>query len=63
MTSLYGRYLQWMYRGGRPSRFVQFQNQLSAIAFGAGILPDRAAALEIRGRRSGRTIAFPIVNA
>jgi deazaflavin-dependent oxidoreductase (nitroreductase family) len=57
----YDDYLRWLYRGGRPSRFARWQNRVSAIAFGAGIWPQRAATLEVRGRRSGRVIAFPVV--
>jgi deazaflavin-dependent oxidoreductase (nitroreductase family) len=39
------------------------QNRASAIAFGAGIWPKRVAALEVRGRKSGRLISFPVVIA
>ncbi len=60
---IYDNYLRWLYRGGRPNLFARLQNRASAIAFAAGILPKRAAALEIRGRRSGRVIAFPVVIA
>src|SRR5215470_6892464 len=60
---LYDRYLRWLYRGGRPSRFARLQNRLSAMLFAAGILPKRAATLEIRGRRSGRAIPFPVAIA
>ncbi|HUY49842.1 MAG TPA: nitroreductase/quinone reductase family protein [Streptosporangiaceae bacterium] len=59
----YDSYLRWLYEGGRPNRFARLQNRGSAIAFAAGILPERAAALEIRGRRSGRVISFPVVIA
>jgi hypothetical protein len=59
----YDSYLRWLYRGGRPNRFARLQNQGTAIAFAAGIAAKRAAALEIRGRRSGRVISFPVVIA
>ena len=59
----YDNYLRWLYRGGRPNRFARLQNRVSAIAFAAGIVPKRAAALEIRGRRSGRAISFPVAIA
>jgi hypothetical protein len=36
---------------------------MSAIAFAAGVWPKRAATLEVRGRRSGRVISFPVVIA
>jgi deazaflavin-dependent oxidoreductase (nitroreductase family) len=42
---------------------ARLQNRASAIAFAAGIWPTRVAALEVRGRRSGRTISFPVVIA
>jgi len=59
----YDAYLRWLYRGGRPNLFARLQNRASAIAFGAGIWPKRAATLEVRGRRSGRVISFPVVIA
>jgi hypothetical protein len=36
---------------------------LGAIAFAAGIGPNPAATLEVRGHKSGRTISFPVVVA
>jgi deazaflavin-dependent oxidoreductase (nitroreductase family) len=59
----HGDYLRWLYRGGRPNRFARLQNRASAIAFAAGIWPSRLAMLEVPGRRSGRTISFPVVIA
>lgn len=59
----YDDYLRWLYRGGRPNSFVRLQNRASAMAFAAGIWPKRVAALEVRGRRSGRGISFPVVIA
>jgi deazaflavin-dependent oxidoreductase (nitroreductase family) len=59
----YQDYLRWLYRGGRPNRFARLQNRASAIAFGAGIWPARLATLEVRGRRSGNIISFPVVIA
>jgi len=59
----YGDYLRWLYAGGRPNAFARAQNRLSALAFGAGLLPRRAAALEIRGRRTGKKVSFPVVVA
>lgn len=60
---LYDDYLRWLYRDGRPSLFARVQNRASAVAFSAGIWPARVAALDVRGRRSGRTISFPVVIA
>jgi hypothetical protein len=56
-------YLRWLYRGGRPNAFARFQNRTSALAFGAGIGPRRAASLEVVGRSSGRLLSCPVVIA
>ena len=63
LVKQYDDYLRWMYRGGRPNWLARVQNRMSAIAFAAGIWPKRVASLEVRGRRSGRTISFPVVIA
>jgi deazaflavin-dependent oxidoreductase (nitroreductase family) len=49
--------------GGHPSRFARLQNRAAAAAFAAGILPKRTAELQVRGRRSGRVISFPVAIA
>jgi deazaflavin-dependent oxidoreductase (nitroreductase family) len=59
----YGDYTRWMYRHGRPNAWARWQNRASASMFAAGLWPRRAAALEVRGRKSGRVITFPIVIA
>ena len=56
----YGDYLRWLYKTGRPNRFARLQNQASAAVFGAGIWPGRLAALDVRGRMSGRVISLPV---
>jgi F420H(2)-dependent quinone reductase len=52
---------RWQYRGGRPRWSARITNRLGAITFAAGIGPNQAATLEIRGHKSGRTISFPVV--
>ena len=59
----YSDYLRWLYRSGRPNGFARLQNRISAVAFAAGVLPKRAGALEVRGRRSGTVVSFPVVIA
>jgi deazaflavin-dependent oxidoreductase (nitroreductase family) len=59
----YDDYLRWLYRDGRPNWFARSQNRLSAIAFAAGVLPRRVGTLEVRGRRSGEPVSFPVVIA
>ena len=60
---LYDDYLRWLYRGGHPNRLARMMNGASAIVFRLGIWPKRVAALEVRGRSTGRTISFPVVIA
>jgi deazaflavin-dependent oxidoreductase (nitroreductase family) len=52
-----------MYRHNRPNKWARWQNRLSSALFGAGAWPDRAASLEVRGRKSGRMISFPVAIA
>jgi hypothetical protein len=59
----YDDYLRWLYRGGHPNRLARGMNRASAAIFRLGIWPTRVAALEVRGRSSGRTISFPVVIA
>jgi len=55
---------RWMYRGGRPGLLARALNRFWAIMFSAGRLsPERAATLEVLGRRTGRVISFPVVVA
>ena|ERR1700722_2353253 len=54
---------RWQYRGGRPGWSARVTNRLGAFTFAAGIGPNRAATLEVRGHKSGRTISFPMVVA
>lgn len=52
---------RWMYRSGRPNRLAAAANRLWAILSAAGVWPSRMAALEVRGRRTGRLTSFPVV--
>lgn len=56
-------YRRWLYRGRRPRWFARIQNQASAAVFGAGVWPGRAAALDVRGRTSGKVITLPVAIA
>jgi hypothetical protein len=60
---LYDDYLRWLYRGGHPSYLARLMNGATATVFRLGIWPTRAAALEVLGRSTGRTISFPVVIA
>ena len=51
-----------MYPGGRPGFLARVMNRISAAQFSAGVLsPRRAVTLDVRGRRTGRVISFPLV--
>jgi deazaflavin-dependent oxidoreductase (nitroreductase family) len=54
---------RWLYREGRPHRLARGLNRMSATLHSTGIWPSRLATLEVRGRRSGRVISFPVVIA
>lgn len=63
LRGLVGAIQRWQYRGGRPGWSARVTNRLGAFTFAAGIGPNRAATLEVRGHKSGRTISFPVVVA
>jgi deazaflavin-dependent oxidoreductase (nitroreductase family) len=52
---------RWMYRGGRPNLAARVLNRGSAAVHALGVSPNYLVTLEVRGRRSGRTISFPLV--
>ena len=53
----------WMYKGGRPNRVAMLLNGLWGRMAASGWAPKQLHSLEVRGRRSGRSIAFPVVVA
>ena len=53
----------WMYKGGRPNRVARLLNGIWRRMAAAGWAPQRLSALEVRGRRSGKPISFPVVVA
>ena len=56
-----GTFQRWQFRDGRPNWSARVLSRLLGIAFAAGIGPNQAATIEVRGRKTGRTISFPIV--
>lgn len=56
------RFDQRLYRGGHPNRLARLMNRISAIHFGSGVLArSNWVTLDVPGRRTGRTISFPVV--
>jgi deazaflavin-dependent oxidoreductase (nitroreductase family) len=52
---------RWLYPGGRPNRLGRLLNRGWAIVHGSGLLPKRYVTLEVPGRRTGRTLSYPLV--
>src|SRR6201987_675903 len=63
LRGVVGAIQRWQYRGGRPGWSARVTNRLGALGSAAGIGPDQAATLEVRGHKSGRMISFPVVVA
>ncbi len=59
----WGSFKRWLYRGGRPNLFARIQNRGWAWIHALGIAPNLLVTLEVRGRRSGRIISFPLAMA
>ena len=55
------RFQRWQFRTGRPNRSARVMSGLLGAVFGAGLGPNQAASIEVRGRKTGRKISFPIV--
>ena len=53
----------WFYRGGRPNRVARALDRCTTALYALGVAPNYLVTLEVRGRRSGRTIAVPLVMA
>lgn len=60
---MHDRFAHWAYRGKRPNWLASILNRGWAVVHGLGLLPDYLVTLEVRGRRSGRTISLPLVMA
>ena len=51
---------RWLYRGGHPNQLTKIINRGWAILHSLGISPDFMVTLEVVGRKSGKTISFPL---
>ena len=54
---------RWFYRDGHPNRVASTLDRGTAALYALGVAPDYLVTLEVTGRRSGRTIALPLVMA
>lgn len=55
------RFRRWLYRGQRPNWLAHLMNSIWAAIASSGIAPNYLVTLEVIGRKSGRTIALPVV--
>ena len=56
----YTTFKQWLYHGQRPNWIARILNRGWAIIHATGIAPNYLVTLEVVGRKSGRTISFPL---
>src|SRR6476660_5114718 len=61
MRGAVSAFQRWQFRDGRPNRSARVLSRVLGIAFAAGIGPNQAVTIEVRGRKTGRKISFPIV--
>ena len=54
---------RWLYQGNRPNALARALNRGWAIVHSLGIFPNWLVTLEVTGRRSGRTLSFPLAMA
>lgn len=54
---------RWMYRGHRPNRLAKLLNRALVVLHSCGIARDVLVTLDVVGRKSGRTVAVPLVMA
>ena len=54
---------RWLYRGRHASALAKILNRAQGRLAAVGIGPDWLVAVEVRGRRTGKTITFPAVVA
>jgi hypothetical protein len=62
-VSIHDDVTRWLYEGGRPNRVARVVNRAWAYVFATGVRKNWLGTLEVKGRKSGRTISFPIVIA
>lgn len=52
---------QWLYRGQKPNWIAKILNRVQAAVAARNATSNGVVALEVVGRKSGRTISFPLV--
>ncbi|MBI5878301.1 MAG: nitroreductase family deazaflavin-dependent oxidoreductase [Chloroflexi bacterium] len=54
---------RWLYRGQRPNWIARVLNRAWAAVVSTGVAAANDVTLEVIGRKSGRTVSFPLVMA
>ena len=54
---------RWLYHGQRPNWIAKILNRAWAAVASSGVASNYLVALEVTGRKSGRTISLPLVMA
>jgi deazaflavin-dependent oxidoreductase (nitroreductase family) len=54
---------RWLYRGKRQNWIAKVLNKITVAMLAMGIVSDNMVTLEVTGRKSGRTVSFPLVMA
>jgi deazaflavin-dependent oxidoreductase (nitroreductase family) len=54
---------RWLYRGQRPNWIARMLNRAWAAVASSGVTSNYVVTLEVTGRKSGRTVSFPVVVA
>lgn len=54
---------RWLYRGQRPNRIAKVMNRAAVAVASSGVASSSLVTLEVRGRKSGRTVSLPLVMA
>jgi len=59
----YADFARWLYRGTRPNWIARLLNRAWAAVASLGVTHNLMETLEVIGRKSGRTVSFPVVIA
>jgi len=59
----YASFKRWLYHGNHPNWIARILNGFWAFVHSTGIMPNYLVTLEVTGRKSGKTVALPVVMA
>jgi hypothetical protein len=59
-STWFAKFKRWMYRDARPNWLARIVNRAYALVGSIGLTGDYMETLEVTGRKSGRSITFPV---